>query len=418
MSDPRDRLSVVGVEDVRVAGEERAIEVAPRKVPTTPREWIRDNLFSSWFNGVVTVVTAALVGYFGYQLLRWVFVGAEWGVVRTNLASYMLGRFPRAEAWRVWAGLYLAVLLAGLSWGVLGKRISWAPLRVGLAAGGTVAGVLLLLFLLEGTTIWRWIGGALGSYLAGVGIGKLAGARLRGAVWVGWILLYPVVVAILLLGGGPSTKVWGGLLLNVMVASVVIVASFPIGVLLALGRRSSFPVIRTFCVGVIELIRGVPLITLLLTGVFVLPLLLPPQLDVPTLIRVMIMFTLFSAVYIAEIVRGGLQGVHFGQVEAGRALGLPTWRLSALIVLPQALRNTIPAMISHFVSVWKDTALLSLVAGFVDLLASARRASAGLEFIGTQKEALLGAALIFWAVAISLGRWSQRVERRVGVGER
>jgi general L-amino acid transport system permease protein len=132
----------------------------------------------------------------------------------------------------------------------------------------------------------------------------------------------------------------------------------------------------------------------------------------------MIMFTIFSAAYVAEIVRGGLQGVPEGQYEAARALGLRPARMMALVILPQALRSTIPAMISHFISLFKDTSLLAALGLFSELLRTARRASASIEFIGLQAEALLPAALIFWVVAFSMSRWSQRVEVRVGVGER
>ena len=404
--------------DAIAAQDQAALMTAPRAEPSTPREWLRENLFSSWLNGVVTVITAVLVTYLLYQLVRWVFVGADWAVIKANLASYMLARFPREEVWRVWTGLYLVLALAGLSWGYSERRIAWTPVRMGAAAVLAVLGTLVLLYLLESAGIWLLIAGAVAALFVPMAIGRALGHRVRRVVIGGWLAIYPLLLLVLLGFGGPSTRQWGGVFLNVMVGSVVIVASFPIGILLALGRRSSFPAIRTFCVGVIELIRGVPLITLLISGVFLLPLLLPPQVDLPTLMRVMIMFTLFSSVYVAEIVRGGLQGVHQGQYEAGRALGLSTMRLTALVILPQALRNTIPALISHFISVWKDTALLSIVAGFTDLLRSSRRSAAGLEFIGHNKEALIGAALVFWAVAFTASRWSQRLERRVGVGER
>lgn len=404
------------------AQEGPPVEAAPHARPTTPKEWLKENLFSTWRNGLVTVVTALIVGWVLYQILRWIFVTGDFQVVKANLASYMLARFPREEVWRVWTSLYLVLALSGLSWGYSERRIAWTRRRVAEAAVLVVGGILLLAYLLDTVLIWVLIAGAVAALLLPMAAGRLLSHRyrrpLRRTVIAGWILVYPAILLILLGLGGPSSRTWGGVLLNVMAGSVAIVASFPIGVLLALGRRSAFPAIRTFCVGVIELIRGVPLITLLISGVFILPLLLPPQLQAPTVIRVIIMLTLFSSVYVAEIVRGGLQGVHQGQYEAGRALGLSTTRLTALVILPQALRNTIPALISHFISLWKDTSLLAIVSGFTDLLASARRSAAGLEFIGHSKEALLGAAFIFWVVAFTASRWSQRLERRVGVGER
>jgi general L-amino acid transport system permease protein len=173
-------------------------------------------------------------------------------------------------------------------------------------------------------------------------------------------------------------------------------------------------------VGFIELIRGVPLVTLLLFGEFVLPLLLPPGFELAPLFRAGVMFTIFSAAYVAEIVRGGLQGIPQGQYDAARALGLSPTRMMALVILPQALRSTIPAMIGHFISLFKDTTLLSVLVGASELLDAARRAprAGGFAFIGDVQEALLPAALIFWIVAFSMSRWSQRLERRVGLGER
>jgi len=395
-----------------------AVEVAPHKEPETPLEWVRENLFSSWFSGILTLISTAFLLYFGYAFLHWIFVSAEWRVVKVNLRSWMLGRFPPEGVGRVVTSMFLVVALSGLTWGGLGKRIRWTIGRRIMAAGFAVGGLLLLYYVLSGVGIWLLIGGLTGTFAAAVWLGKRLGFRLRGVITFGWVLIYPVVVAILVAFGGPSPARWGGFLLNVMVGSAGIVLSFPIGVVLALGRRSSFPAIRTFCVGFIELLRGVPLITLLFAGLYFLPLLLPPSLDLHLIIRITIMFTIFSGVYVAEIIRGGLQGVHQGQYEAARALGLPTWRMTALVILPQALRNTIPALVSHFISVWKDTSLVGLVGSLDEGLSQARHSAAGLEFIGTLPEVLFGAGFIFWVVAISLGRWSQRVEKRVGVGER
>jgi general L-amino acid transport system permease protein len=274
-----------------------------------------------------------------------------------------------------------------------------------------------LLYLVEGLRIWILLGALVAAFATGVTIGRLGQDRLRLPVIVAWVLVFPVVIVFLRVLGGVPPQLWGGFVLNVLLAVVAIFLSFPIGVLLAIGRRSSLPAIRTFSVGSIELIRGVPLVTLLIFGEFVLPLLLPPQMDFARIIRAMAMFTIFSSAYVAEIVRGGLQGVAAGQYEAARALGLSTTRMMALVILPQALRSTIPAMISHFISLFKDTSLIAVL-GIAELLAVARRAPTQLRFLGTQKEALLAAALFFWVVAFSMSRWSQRLERRLGVGER
>jgi general L-amino acid transport system permease protein len=397
-------------------GEEPVVEAAPRGAPLTPGEWVRRNLFSTWANGALTLVTGAVVLYVAFRLLRFVFVTADWAVLRANLRVYMVGRFPLEETGRVWAVAYVLVALAGLSRGVMPPA---RRTRLGIVLRALLALLVIgaLAYLIESGLVWLLLGVGVALYIAAVVVGRRMGRRLRLPLLVGWLLAFPVVILLLRAFGGVATEEWGGLLLNVMVAVVAIALSFPLGILLALGRRSSLPVISKFCVGFIELVRGVPLVTLLIFGRFVLILLLPPGLSLPQIIRSMFMFTIFSSAYVAEIVRGGLQGVPAGQYEAARALGLSTSRTMALIALPQALRSTIPAMIGHFISVFKDTSLLAAL-GFSELLSNARRASAAIEFVGRQPEALLPAAVIFWVIAFSMSRWSQRVERRVGVGER
>jgi general L-amino acid transport system permease protein len=415
MSDRMDeRLEAVAAEEAA-----RVVEVAPRREPATPGEWVKENLFSSAFNSILTVAVAAAVGYLGWGLLHWIFVTADWTVVRSNLRSYMLGRFPAAETWRVWVCLYFVVALGGLTWGASGKRIEWTRRRRILAGVVVAVGLALFWYLVRGVTVWALSGAATALFFAAVQAGRRATfPGIHRALMTAWLLAFPVVVLVLQAFGGVAPLRWGGFMLNVMVAWVVILASFPIGMVLALGRRSSLRAISVASVGFIEFIRGVPLFTLLLFGQFVLPLLLPPGVGLPNIARALIMFTIFSAVYVAEIVRGGLQGVPEGQYEAARALGFPTRKLLRLVVLPQALRNTIPAMVGHFISVFKDTTLLALVAGFTEMLRSARRAAVALEFIGRQREALLAAAVLFWIVTYSMSKWSQRLERRVGLGER
>ncbi|MGH2674255.1 MAG: amino acid ABC transporter permease [Actinomycetota bacterium] len=399
------------------AADQPAVEIAPVAPPATPREWLRRNLFSSWGNGLLTAVTAAILLYLAFRLLRFVFVTADWSVLRANLRVYMVGRFPVDELWRVWASLYLVTALAGVSRGML-PRVRWTRVRAALTALPAVLLLGALLYLLESARVWSLLGVEAAVFAGGVVVGRRLGRRLRAPLVVGWILAFPTVILLLRAFGGVKPELWGGFLLNVIVAVVAIFASFPLGLLLALGRRSRLPAVSAFSVAFIEVVRGVPLVAWLIFGQYVLPLLLPPALDLPNIVRAMFMFTIFSAAYVAEIVRGGLQGVPQGQYEAARALGLHPTRMMALVILPQALRSTIPAMISHLISLFKDTSLLAALGLFSDLLRNARRASAAIEYIGLQAEALLPAALIFWVVAFSMSRWSQRVERRVGVGER
>lgn len=392
---------------------------APVREPRSPGEWIKENLFSTPWNGVLTIVTVLLSGYLAYGILRWVFFTAEWTVVKVNFRLFMVGRFPIDQVYRVWICLCYVTVLVGLSWGWSGRRLVWDAKRFwvrGILAGMTVA---LLLWLVESALARGLTAGTVVVFLLGIVAGRRRprSRGLRRVVVVGWLVAFPFVILVLLAFGGVSPLRWGGFLLNVLIAVVGIVLSFPIGILLALGRRSSFPAIRVVCVGFIEVMRGGPLYVWLLFGQFLLPFLLPPGLPLPPLVRAMIMFTLFSSAYVAEIVRGGLQGVHHSQFEAARALGLSVPRMTALVILPQALRNTIPAMISHFISLFKDTSLLAII-GFIETLRVGRIASAAAKFVGTSKQTLLFAALIFWVVAFSMSRWSQRLEKRLGVGER
>lgn len=213
-------------------------------------------------------------------------------------------------------------------------------------------------------------------------------------------------------------ELWGGLLLTIMVAIAGIVLSFPLGMLLALGRRSSFRLIRPLCVGYIELIRGVPLITLLFAGQFLIGFFLPRGVGISgDVTKATIMITLFSAAYIAEIIRGGLQAVPRGQLEAGRAVGLTQLKINRLIVLPQALRAVIPALVGHFISLLKDTSLLVII-GIADLLGAANRVTAQPQFRNDFFEALVFVAFLYWVLCSTMSRASQRLELRLGVGTR
>jgi general L-amino acid transport system permease protein len=399
-----------------LSDRERAVEVAPPAPALTAAEWVRANLFSSRWNGALTIAVGLVAGYVGFRLLHWAFVTADWDVVKANLRLYMVGRFPVDELWRVWTCTYLVAALAGLSWGASRARLRWTPRAIALRTVVVLLVLGFLFFLLDGVRIWVLT--AVVGAIVGLGVlgGRLLGRRLLRPLALAWLVSFPIVIVVLVGFGGVPPQRWGGFLLNVLVAVVGIFVSFPVGVLLALGRRSTLPAIRTICVGLIEFVRGAPLYIWLLFGLFVLPLLLPPGLQPPIIVRAMIVFTIFSAAYVAEIVRGGLQGVHHGQYEAARALGLSTTRLTALVILPQALRNTIPSLISHFISLFKDTSLLAVI-GFIDALRVARVAPQGV-FQGDSKQTLLFAALLFWIVAFSMSRWSQRLERRLGVGER
>jgi general L-amino acid transport system permease protein len=256
------------------------------------------------------------------------------------------------------------------------------------------------------------------------GAGWVAGRRLprRAGRILPFAVFFTPIVAYLLVavGAGVPLDLWGGLLLTVTVAVAGIVLSFPFGVLLGLGRRSTFPAIRLFCSVYIELVRGVPLITLLVIGSVTIGLLLPAGApSLPLVVRGLIAIVLFESAYLAETVRGGLQGVPPGQIEAAKAIGLSPLRTTFLIVLPQALRNIIPSLVGQFISLYKDTSLLTGI-GLLELLGVTRAVIEQPDFRGQglQVETFVFAAFLYWIACFTMSRASQRLERRLGVGER
>ncbi|MFB3052722.1 MAG: amino acid ABC transporter permease [Dehalococcoidia bacterium] len=409
------------------------ISRAPKPPPLTlriARRWARENLFGSFANAALTVITALIIGMILFAVLRFVFASAEWEVITTNRKLFFIGRFPADETWRLWVILLPLSGLAGLSWGL------WSSIGRRLAAMFVIGVVLIFLFMAEGD-VALLTAGTIGLFIGGYVLGRLLAASrylalARNLAVGGWLLTFPFTIFLLTAGDDVDTLDWGGLLLTMMLAIVGIVASFPLALLLALGRASTFPVIRLFCVGYIELIRGVPLITLLFMAKFILPLMvgterdsflgtdLPitiPGVELDDVLRAMAAITIFSSAYLAEIIRGGLQSVPKGQMEAAQALGLGTARILAFIVVPQALRAVIPALVGQFIALFKDTSLVVIV-GLTELLKAAQQVTAQPDFIGKQAEALLFVALIYWVVAFSMSRASQQLERTLGVGER
>jgi general L-amino acid transport system permease protein len=203
-----------------------------------------------------------------------------------------------------------------------------------------------------------------------------------------------------------------------LLAAVGIAASFPLGVLLALGRRSSLPVVKTFSTLFIELVRGVPLVSILFMASIMLPLFLPENIRIDRLIRALIGITLFSAAYMAENIRGGLQAIPLGQYDAAKAIGLSGTLTTLLIILPQAIRLVIPAIVGQFISLFKDTTLVVIV-GLLDILGIGKSIlSTNPEWVNAQKEVYLFIALVFWVFTFSMSRSSRRLEKELGVGER
>jgi general L-amino acid transport system permease protein len=259
---------------------------------------------------------------------------------------------------------------------------------------------------------------------AAFGLGRLGGVSLRRTTIAAWIVYFPLVLLIIhgiARSPGPlsvvPTNLWSGLLLTFLLAVVGIVVSFPIGVLLALGRRSNLPVVHWVSVVYIEVIRGVPLVTLLFMASNIVPLFLPAGITLDRVLRAMVGITLFSSAYLAENVRGGLQAIPRGQIEAAQAIGLNGIQTMGLIVLPQALRLIIPVLVGQFISLFKDTTLVATI-GLLDLLGIARSILAQPQFISSQREVLVFITMIYWVFSFLLSYVSQRLEGALGVGQR
>lgn len=409
--------------------------VASPEPPPAPAdgvgEWLRRNLFRSATDGVVTVVSTVVIGYVLFRLGKYVFVSGRWEVVRRNLRLIMVGGYPADELWRVATVVVALSGFAGLVAGFVHRRQQRAGtaethrspgayvLHLAARTWPMLIGVALLL------SMTRTLGPALmvAGAVAAAALGRSVGHRLprRSAAALVLVAVAGFAGALRFLSVPRSWDDWGGIMLNVVLAVCGITLCFPLGVLLALGRRSKLPLIRAVCVGYIELFRGVPLYVLLLLGFLALGFFTPTWLDSPGyMVRAVVVFTLFTAAYVAEIVRGGLQSLPRGQTEAGQALGLSPVRVTALIVLPQAIRNVIPALVGQFISLFKDTLLAAAAMPLFDAVAASESAVGQPAFSGQQldAEALSFVMLLFWIGCITISRESQRLERRLGVGRR
>ena len=244
---------------------------------------------------------------------------------------------------------------------------------------------------------------------------------MKFRVWIlaAWGLSFPFIL-VLLRGFGENTVLttnWGGLLLTLILAAVGIFFCFPLGVLLALGRRSALPAVKWVSTAYIELIRGVPLITILFMAQIMIPIFMgDSDIRIDKVLRAMLGITLFSAAYMAENVRGGLQAIPKGQYEAAHALGLKYPVMMRFIILPQALRSVIPAIVGQFISLFKDTSLVTVI-GLLDLLGIAKTVIANPKWLGLQAEVYLFAAVIYFVFSYSMSYVSQKIEASLGVGK-
>ncbi|MBK0002752.1 amino acid ABC transporter permease [Erwinia sp. S38] len=341
--------------------------------------WARKNLFSSWGNTLLTlfclwvmwsVVPPALnwlvfqANWFGTTRADCTKEGACWIFIHARFGQFMYGLYPHELRWRI----NLALIIGLIS--IVPMFVSRLPRR--------------------------------GRYIAA------------------WAIIYPIVVWLLMYGGyfgldRVETRQWGGLTLTLIIASVGIAGALPLGVLLALGRRSTMPVVRTLCILFIEFWRGVPLITVLFMSSVMLPLFMAEGSTIDKLIRALVGVILFQSAYVAEVVRGGLQALPKGQYEAAESLGLGYWKTQGLVILPQALKLVIPGLVNTIIALFKDTSLVIII-GLFDLFSSVQQATVDPTWLGMSTEGYVFAALVYWIFCFSMSRYSQHLEKRFHTG--
>ena len=382
-------------------------EIKPPVSTKGPARWLKTNLFNTWYNALLTCLALVLLFFAFKGFLIWAFTEAKWGVIPANFRLFMVGSYPQEQMWRVWSAIYILSVLIGLSAGLWGALV----LRFAVVLSGVWFISALLPFELL-TRGWCLVAIAIVGVSFFLGRGRTG---LRPWILGGWILSFPVIMVVLRGFGenGVLTSNWGGLLLTLILAVVGIVVSFPLGVFLALCRQSDLPAIRWVATTYIETVRGVPLITILFMGNILIPIFIP-DLDINQVLRMGLAITFFSAAYMAENVRGGLQGIPRGQHEAAQAIGLNYVQTMLFIVLPQALRSVIPAIVGQFIALFKDTSLVAII-GLIDLLGVAKSVIANPDWLGLQAEVYLCAAVIYFVFCYAMSYASQDVETDLGI---
>jgi general L-amino acid transport system permease protein len=391
--------------------------------------WIRRNLFRSITDSILTVVSASIMGFVIFQVFQFVFVTGRWEIIQVNLKILLVGRFPEELMYLVgFSILAICFSIASLSSGV-NRTVETTPRLAGrlwelFQRFGLIIATSVFLIVLAGDLDAILFGGyvllsILGGRLFGIARRTTSLRKLPGWLWVTINVTVPLVLIFLTMGQA-ALEEWGGFLINFYLAVVSIALSFPLGVLLALGRRSTLPLLRWLCTAYIELLRGAPLFVLLLLAGVALEFFIPSSIAPDAIFRAITVFTLFTAAYLAEVIRGGLQSIPKGQAEAGKALGLSTFKITFLITLPQALRNVIPAQIGQFISLFKDTTLAGVALSVLDLLTVGTSITKQDDFLGQGLiyESLAFVALLFWVGSYVMSRESQRIEKKLGVGIR
>ncbi len=381
-----------------------------------PIDWTKKNLFNTWYNSILTVLSLLFIYWIGSGLVNWIFNIADWIVLKENLRLFFVGTYPIQLLWRVWLSLIIVTFLGGLSWGILSINKTLFNRQTLMILG---------IISFTGIIIMMPLGLQAGLYLLGLILLIVTVAFLTKNYltqlysfnkWLPLIWLITFFIVTSLVKGGLLLKEvrieqFSGLLLTLFAAIISIVLCFPFGVLLALGRQSKLPVIRWLSIGYIEIIRALPLLGILFMAQIMLPLILPSDVRLDRVIRAICGFVLFASAYLAENIRGGLQSIPKGQTEAAKALGLNMPLVLMLIVLPQAIKAVIPAIVGQFISLFKDTSLLSIV-GLIDLLGISQSILSNPKYIGRYQEVYLFIALIYWICCYAMALASKNIEKK------
>jgi general L-amino acid transport system permease protein len=366
---------------------------APPSSDASPLGWIRRNLFASWQDGVLTLLAIAVLVYILPGILNFLFFSAVWtGTDRMAcLTTVQGGALP--EGWKGACWAYVNSRFVQFMFGSYPRDELWRPLLV---AAMFVA--LLTPFLMPK-------------------------APRKGLNAILLLIVLPIISFWLLLGGfglrHVETSLWGGLMVTLILSYVGIAVSLPLGILLALGRRSEMPVLRTVCIAFIELIRGVPLITVLFMASVLLPLFLEPGNNIDKFLRALIGVSIFASAYMAEVIRGGLQAIPKGQYEAADALGLSYFHKMTFIILPQAIKLVIPGIVNTFIGMFKDTSLVTIISMY-DLLGIVKASFGDSGWITpvTPLTGLIFAGFVFWIFCFGMSRYSAFIERRLDTGHK
>jgi len=427
-------------------------EMLPEKAPPATSAgvigWARENLFSGWFNSILTLASLAVIYYVLAAIVPWVLSptfsgtslnecremlaaaghdaghigGACWGVIRERWIQLLFGFYPSELYWRpILSFVLLGVALAPVLFSdkVPGKLIWFSA-----------AYPFIFPWLLWGGTIWSPLSAAAGFVIGFVvyrilhdavsSLAGLIGGLVAALIW--WLVLSGLAVSALdsILPIGlevVESRKFGGFMLSITIGIVAIACSLPLGIVLALGRQSDLLIVKYLCVGFIEFIRGVPLITLLFVASTLLNIFMPPGTDFDIILRVLIMVPLFAAAYMAEVIRGGLAALPKGQYEGADSLGLDYWQAQRLIIMPQALKISIPGIVSTFIGVFKDTTLVSII-GLLDPLGLSNAIRADANWNGIVWELYGFIALLFFVFCFGMSRYSMYLERKLQTGHR